>query len=58
MFNVHDGWTVMLNRVTLRLDELVKMETYSFSNSYRWLIVEQGAAERFAENNPRPKPKI
>ena len=58
MFYLDDGWTVMLDRVKLRLDELVKTETYSFSNSYRCLIVEQGAAEKFAENNPRPKPKI
>ena len=58
MFYLQDNWSLMLNRVKLRLDELVKTETYSFSNSYRCLIVEQGAAERFAENNPRPKPKI
>ena len=52
------SWTLMLDRVSLRLDELIKMPSHSFSNSSRCLIVEQGAAEKFAENNPRPKPKI
>ena len=55
MFELLDGYILMLNRNNLRLDQLVEQLLISTSNC---IIVEQGAAERYVKNNPKPKPKI